>query len=162
MNEPMETPGTRGCVRARSKRAALLLGATLLVAASGAAVTHADGPVANDANDWPMYNHDVAGTRYNAAEKTLKAGNVGGLHVLWQYPTPAPVAATPVVAGGVIYAGDMAGIFYALREDGSLLWATQVGPGSIMYCAGNVLHGIVNTGKVPMTFYWSKWLAKGF
>ena len=39
---------------------------------------------------------------------------------------------------------------------------TQVGPGAIMYCAGNVLHGIVNTGKVPMTFYWSKWLAKGF
>ena len=39
---------------------------------------------------------------------------------------------------------------------------TQVGPGSIMYCAGNVIHGITNTGKVPMTFYWSKWLAKGF
>jgi quercetin dioxygenase-like cupin family protein len=39
---------------------------------------------------------------------------------------------------------------------------TRVGPGSIMYCAGNVLHGIVNTGKVPLTFYWSKWLAKGF
>jgi quercetin dioxygenase-like cupin family protein len=38
---------------------------------------------------------------------------------------------------------------------------TQVGPGAIMYCAGNVLHGIVNTGKVPMTFYWSKWLARG-
>lgn len=37
---------------------------------------------------------------------------------------------------------------------------THVGPGAIMYCAGNVLHGIVNTGKVPMTFYWSKWLAK--
>jgi mannose-6-phosphate isomerase-like protein (cupin superfamily) len=39
---------------------------------------------------------------------------------------------------------------------------TPVGPGAIMYCAGNVLHGIRNTGKVPMTFYWSKWLAKGF
>jgi mannose-6-phosphate isomerase-like protein (cupin superfamily) len=39
---------------------------------------------------------------------------------------------------------------------------TKVGPGAIMYCAGNVLHGIVNTGKVPMTFYWSKWMAKGF
>ncbi|MEO7190895.1 MAG: cupin domain-containing protein [Vicinamibacterales bacterium] len=37
---------------------------------------------------------------------------------------------------------------------------TQVGPGAIMYCAGNVLHGIVNTGQVPMTFYWSKWMAK--
>ena len=39
---------------------------------------------------------------------------------------------------------------------------THVGPGSIMYCAGNVIHGITNTGKVPMTFYWSKWMAKGF
>ena len=38
---------------------------------------------------------------------------------------------------------------------------TQAGPGAIMYCAGNVLHGITNTGKVPMTFYWSKWMAKG-
>ena len=39
---------------------------------------------------------------------------------------------------------------------------TKVGPGAIMYCAGNTRHGIVNTGKVPMTFYWSKWTAKGF
>ena len=38
---------------------------------------------------------------------------------------------------------------------------TAVGPGAVMYCAGNVLHGITNTGKVPLTFYWSKWLAKG-
>jgi len=38
---------------------------------------------------------------------------------------------------------------------------TQAGPGAVMYCAGNVLHGVKNTGKVPMTFYWSKWLAKG-
>ncbi|MEO8481127.1 MAG: cupin domain-containing protein [Acidobacteriota bacterium] len=39
---------------------------------------------------------------------------------------------------------------------------TPAGPGAIMYCAGNVLHGITNTGKVPMTFYWSKWTAKGY
>lgn len=39
---------------------------------------------------------------------------------------------------------------------------TQVGPGAMMYCAGNNLHGITNTGTTPMTFYWSKWLAKGF
>src|SRR5215831_14590974 len=39
---------------------------------------------------------------------------------------------------------------------------TQVGPGAMMYCAGNTLHGITNTGTAPMTFYWSKWLAKGF
>jgi mannose-6-phosphate isomerase-like protein (cupin superfamily) len=39
---------------------------------------------------------------------------------------------------------------------------TAVGPGAIMYCAGQVLHGITNTGRVPLTFYWSKWTAKGF
>jgi mannose-6-phosphate isomerase-like protein (cupin superfamily) len=39
---------------------------------------------------------------------------------------------------------------------------TKVAPGAMMYCAGNTLHGITNTGQVPMTFYWSKWLAKGF
>ena len=37
---------------------------------------------------------------------------------------------------------------------------TQVGPGAMMYCAGDVVHGITNTGKVPLTFYWSKRLAK--
>ena len=37
---------------------------------------------------------------------------------------------------------------------------TAVGPGSVMYCAGQVVHGITNTGKVPLTFYWSKWLGK--
>ena len=37
---------------------------------------------------------------------------------------------------------------------------TQVGPGAMMYCAGNTLHGITNTGTAVMTFYWSKWLAQ--
>lgn len=34
---------------------------------------------------------------------------------------------------------------------------TKVGPGTMMYCAGNALHGIVNTGKTPLTFYFYKW-----
>ena len=37
-----------------------------------------------------------------------------------------------------------------------------VGPGAIMYCGANVSHGITKTGSTPMTFYWSKWIAKGF
>ena len=36
---------------------------------------------------------------------------------------------------------------------------TRVGPGSMMYCAGNKLHGIVNTGKSPLLFYFYKWSA---
>ncbi len=36
---------------------------------------------------------------------------------------------------------------------------TQVGPGSMMYCAANHVHGIVNTGKAPLLFYFYKWKA---
>ena len=46
-----------------------------------------------------------------------------------------------------------------IEVDGKL---TDVGPGAIMYCGANVLHGITNTGDTPMTFYWSKWTARGF
>lgn len=36
---------------------------------------------------------------------------------------------------------------------------TKVGPGAMMYCAGGKTHGIVNTGKMPMLFYYYKWRA---
>jgi cation diffusion facilitator family transporter len=35
----------------------------------------------------------------------------------------------------------------------------KVGPGSMMYCQGNALHGIENTGTEPMLFYYYKWKA---
>jgi mannose-6-phosphate isomerase-like protein (cupin superfamily) len=34
---------------------------------------------------------------------------------------------------------------------------TKVGPGSLMYCGAGKLHGIVNTGKSPLLFYFTKW-----
>jgi mannose-6-phosphate isomerase-like protein (cupin superfamily) len=37
---------------------------------------------------------------------------------------------------------------------------TQVGPGSVMYTTPNVPHGIVNTGKTPIVFYFIKWAGK--
>jgi mannose-6-phosphate isomerase-like protein (cupin superfamily) len=36
---------------------------------------------------------------------------------------------------------------------------TKVGPGTMMYCAAEKLHGIVNTGKMPLLFYFYKWKA---
>ena len=35
----------------------------------------------------------------------------------------------------------------------------KVGPGSMMYCEADQLHGIKNTGTEPMLFYYYKWLA---
>ncbi len=37
---------------------------------------------------------------------------------------------------------------------------TQVGPGSVMYTTPNAPHGIVNTGKEPIVFYFIKWAGK--
>ena len=34
----------------------------------------------------------------------------------------------------------------------------QAGPGSMMYAGGDRLHGIKNTGTVPLLFYFYKWL----
>jgi polyvinyl alcohol dehydrogenase (cytochrome) len=76
--------------------------------------------------DWPMYNHDREGTRANAAENKLRTNNVAGLHVKWQFNTPAPVSGTPVVMDNMVYAGDMSGGFYALKSDGHLIWSAQL------------------------------------
>jgi mannose-6-phosphate isomerase-like protein (cupin superfamily) len=39
--------------------------------------------------------------------------------------------------------------------------STKVGPGSVMYSAPRVPHGINNTSDEPLTFYFVKWLPKG-
>jgi len=36
---------------------------------------------------------------------------------------------------------------------------TPVAAGSMMFCAAGKLHGIVNTGKTPLLFYYWKWKA---
>ncbi len=36
---------------------------------------------------------------------------------------------------------------------------SNVGPGTMMFCAAGRLHGIVNTGKTPLLFYYYKWKA---
>jgi mannose-6-phosphate isomerase-like protein (cupin superfamily) len=43
-----------------------------------------------------------------------------------------------------------------ITVDGKL---TKAGPGAMMYCAAGKLHGIVNTGKRPLLFYFYKWRA---
>jgi len=83
-----------------------------------------------DDADWPMYNRDVAGWRYNTAEKTLSPANVGGLVEQWRFPPKGAdfkigvVHGTPAVVGGRVYFGTASDpAFYALNADGTLKWA---------------------------------------
>ncbi len=79
--------------------------------------------------DWPMYNHDSAGWRYNPAEKHLSSANVGKLIEKWRFPsadskkTIGVVHATPAVVAGEVYFGTATfPAFYKLAPNGSLRW----------------------------------------
>ena len=92
-------------------------------------------------------------THYNGPTDLLK-GMVAGMCVLDPGSTPHPPHQHPEEEFMIVASGT--GV---IEVDGT---STQVGPGGIMYCGANVLHGITNTGATPMTFYWSKWTARGF
>src|SRR5262245_58948938 len=79
-----------------------------------------------DPNDWPMFGHDPAGTRYNQAEHRLSPATVGDLEVKWTYPTEGHVVGTPAVVNDRVYATGDAGVVYALTRDGDLLWRTAL------------------------------------
>jgi outer membrane protein assembly factor BamB len=85
------------------------------------------GATAQDA-DWPMYNHDPSGSRFNDAEKKLGAANISDAQVLWDFQIPdASVSGTPAVVGGAVYAGDSSGRVWAVSaSDGTYIWDTQL------------------------------------
>jgi mannose-6-phosphate isomerase-like protein (cupin superfamily) len=90
-------------------------------------------------------------THYNGPTDEL-SGLCAGMCVLDPGSTPHPPHQHPEEEFMIVASGT--GEIFC---DGK---TTHVGPGAIMYCAGNVWHGITNTGKLPLTFYWSKWLGK--
>jgi hypothetical protein len=109
--------------------------------------------ITQDLNDWPMYNHDVAGTRFNPKETTLSPESVRqGLVIKWYFPTAGDVYATPSVVNNIVYAGDAEvlpdgttkGTFYALTSTGGFLWKkTGFGPitASALVTDGMVIFG---------------------
>ena len=62
-----------------------LFGALLGVAV-WIAVTSPDARAQEDAKDWPMYNRDVVGTRFNAGETAIDRSNAAQLQEKWRFP----------------------------------------------------------------------------
>src|SRR3954468_15561510 len=78
--------------------------------------------------DWPVYGHDLSNTR-NAGRAGPPADRVTALKRAWTFDSPTgDFTGTPVVAGGVVVAGDYGGHVYALDAvSGQGLWAKDAG-----------------------------------
>jgi polyvinyl alcohol dehydrogenase (cytochrome) len=78
--------------------------------------------------DWPIYGHDLANSR-DAGPDGPAAGDLGSLSQAWAFRSQTgDFTGTPVVADGVLVAGDHGGSVYALDAvSGQLLWSADVG-----------------------------------
>ena len=79
------------------------------------------------AQDWPTYNHDVFGSRYNSGETALGPDNVAQLEEKWRFPAKdsgreiGVIHATPAVVDGYVYFGTVTKpAFYKLTPDGKV------------------------------------------
>jgi polyvinyl alcohol dehydrogenase (cytochrome) len=82
-----------------------------------------------DDRDWPMYNHDVLGTRYNPSETALDKVTARGLEEKWRFPARGSndeigvIHATPTAVNGYVYFGTATDpAFYKLTPDGKVRW----------------------------------------
>ncbi len=88
-----------------------------------------------DAKDWPMYNHDVIGTRHNPGETAIGPGDAGRLEEKWRFPAKGSdqeigvIHATPIVVDGYVYFGTATDpTFYKLSPDGKVRWSYRRNP----------------------------------
>src|SRR5215472_10255333 len=93
--------------------------------------------LAQSSGDWPMYNHDLAGTRYSPLTQ-ISTRNVANLKQAWVYRLRSPAdatrrlsgiggfsEATPIVVNGVMYLPAGSRIVALQPETGKELWSYQ-------------------------------------
>jgi polyvinyl alcohol dehydrogenase (cytochrome) len=84
-----------------------------------------------DAKDWPTYNRDFLGSRFNRGETSLSRENAGQLEEKWRFPVAGSgeeigvIHATPIVVNGYVYFGTTTAnpTFYKLTPDGKVRWS---------------------------------------
>ena len=87
----------------------------------------AASPVAGGGGDWPLYGHDVTGTK-STTTAGISAADVAALSPLWEVEVGGPVSSTPVIADGVAYVGSYDGNLYAIDlPTGSVVWTYATG-----------------------------------
>jgi len=91
----------------------------------------------NPATDWPMFSHDLAGTRFSPL-KQINANNVGKLKLAWSMPYRADrssaaagglgglTEATPIVVNGLMYLPAETRVLALDAATGKEIWKFEV------------------------------------
>jgi outer membrane protein assembly factor BamB len=74
--------------------------------------------------DWPEIRHDTQRTGANLLQRRVLRSNVASLKPKWHVRVEEGMRAEPVVANGVVFAGNVSGAIDALRaDDGKAIWS---------------------------------------
>lgn len=111
--------------------AASSLAASLVLVSTGATAGTSAGAGSRPApGDWPTWQHDTYGSRFNPAEHRVTPANVGGLKLKWAFTYPKDAGtprSQPAVTGGVAYFGGPDGVFYARdARTGAARWSFKL------------------------------------
>ena len=88
-----------------------------------------------DAADWPMYNRDLAGTRFSPLRQ-INAANAGTLKQAWSYNlgkasgNEAGSEFTPIVVNGVLYLAAFHYLTALDPESGKEIWRYELKEGA--------------------------------
>jgi quinoprotein glucose dehydrogenase len=114
-------------------------GTAVLAGGAALALLVAPATKAQTASDWPMYNRDLAGTRYSPLAQ-INTGNVAKLTQVWAYrpraEDAAPSAAsfnqvTPIVVRDVMYLAAGNRVVALQPETGKEIWRYEVKTGLV-------------------------------
>nr|WP_237773955.1 PQQ-binding-like beta-propeller repeat protein [Actinosynnema sp. ALI-1.44] len=110
-------------------------------------------PLGHRFGDWPTWQGDSSGSRFNAAEHTITPRTVGKLRLKWAFAYPKngfPAKSQPAVVDGGIYFGSPDGKFHALdARTGATRWTFELGtvhPGAVVIDGPAVARGKVYFG----------------
>jgi glucose dehydrogenase len=85
----------------------------------------AQSAVPQAAADWPMYNRDLAGTRYSPLTQ-INTRNVARLKLAWSYKLTPASEATPIVVNGVMYVPAGNRVVALEPESGKEIWSYTI------------------------------------
>jgi polyvinyl alcohol dehydrogenase (cytochrome) len=144
----------------------IIAGPVLIVVAAAAlifAMPPRDSTAAGPAGDWGTYLHDPSRTAANLDEAILSTSNAAQLHNIWSFATGDIVAASPTVAGNVVYVGSWDGYMYAINAvTGQQIWRSpSLGLTNVPVCpmpmgitsSATVQNGVVYVGGGGSNWY---------